>query len=130
MNECMKGFRTGIVVIIRGYSGGEATMSFTPSGKAVTKFRLGVGSGEKIPTVWMTCQVWELPDAEEVQKIIDRKGLAVVLVGRMMSREFRGKTYINVNVDALAVENGGELRKVNLRENNVLNEALKDSELE
>lgn len=116
----MKGFRTGIVATVKGYTGSEAEMSYTPKGKAVTKFRLGVGSGEKIPTIWLTCYVWEEHDAELVQGIVCKKGMAVVAVGRLLNRDYQGKHYIDLYVDELKVEQDGDLKRVMLTDIKVM----------
>lgn len=110
----MKGFRTFIVAIVKGYTGSEAEMSYTPRGKAVTKFRLGVGSGEKYPTIWLTCYVWEEHDAKLAQDVLNRKGLAVEATGRLLNRDFQGRHYIDLYVQELKVEQDGVLRSVML----------------
>lgn len=110
----MKEFRTGIVATVKGYTGSEAEMSYTTRGKAVTKFRLGVGSGEKYPTIWLTCYVWEEHDAKLVQDVICKKGLAVVAVGRLLNRDFQGRHYIDLYVNELEVEQDGALKNVML----------------
>jgi single-stranded DNA-binding protein len=110
----MKEFRSGIVSSVKGYSGNEAEMSYTPNGKAVTKFRLAVGSGEKSPATWFTCHVWEEHDAKLVQDMVSKKGLAVVAVGRQVNREYRGKHYIDLHVSELHVEQDGVLKKLEL----------------
>ena len=110
----MRGFRSGIVAIVRGYTGSEAEMSYTPKGKAVTKFRVAVGSGEKLPTVWLSCYVWEEHDAKLVQDVVNRKGLAVVAVGRLLMRDYQNKHYNDLYVSELQVETEGELKHVDL----------------
>jgi single-stranded DNA-binding protein len=110
----MKGFRTGIVSTVKGYSGNEAEMSYTPNGKAVTKFRLAVGSGEKSPATWFTCHVWEEHDAKLAQEVVCKKGLAVVATGRQVNREYQGKHYTDLHVTELHVEQDGVLKKVEL----------------
>jgi single-stranded DNA-binding protein len=110
----MRGFRTGIVSTVKGYTGNEAEMSYTPNGKAVTKFRLAVGSGEKVQSTWLTCYVWEEHDAKLVQEIVCKKGLAVVAVGRQVNREYQGKHYTDLHVTQLSVEQDGVLKPVEL----------------
>jgi single-stranded DNA-binding protein len=110
----MQGFRTGMVATVKGYTGTEAEMSYTPRGKAVTKFRLGVGSGERKPAVWLTCYVWEEHDATLVQDLVCRKGMAVVATGRLLNRDYQGKHYIDLYVSELEVEQDGDLKRVEL----------------
>lgn len=44
-----------------GNLGADVTLRYTPAGKVVSQFNVGVSSGygEKRKTVWVRCQVWE-----------------------------------------------------------------------
>jgi single-strand DNA-binding protein len=44
-----------------GNLGADPTLRYTPAGKAVTSFNVGVstGFGDNRKTVWVRCQVWE-----------------------------------------------------------------------
>lgn len=103
----MKGFRSN--VIVQGYSVGEAEMRYTPNGKAVTSFTIGVGGNREknIKGVMIRCIAWE-DNAEPVLQAVGEKGLAVLVEGRLTQRTTsnNGKVYVNndLNIDKLMVQ--------------------------
>jgi len=103
----MKGFRS--MVTIQGYSVGEAEMRYTPNGKAVTSFTIGVGGNKEkgVKGVMIRCMAWE-DNAERVLQAVGESGLAVLVSGRLTQRtnSTNGKVYVNndVNIDKLSVQ--------------------------
>ena len=103
----MKGFRS--TVLFQGYSVSEAEMRFTPSGKSVTSFTIGIGGNRDkgIKGVMIRCMAWEA-NAEVVLEAVSAAGLAVVAGGwfTQKTKSHNGTTYINndVNLDTLSVQ--------------------------
>ena len=111
-------FQTGINPKVRGYTTGEAIMKYAPDGRVIAEFTLGVGGGsEKYPVQWVKVPVWESL-AEEVLRVIDRKGVAVEVSGMLLVRLYEGKRGTGVaielkNVRELRVyDRNGELKQV------------------
>jgi hypothetical protein len=66
-------------------------MKYSPDGKVIAEFTLGVGGGSaKYPVMWVRVTVWEKV-AEETLKVIDQKGLAVEASGMLLVRLYEGK---------------------------------------
>lgn len=103
----MKGFRS--TVVFQGYSVSEAEMRYTPTGKAVTSFTIGIGGNRDkgIKGVMIRCIAWE-QNAELVLKAVGEAGLAIVAGGwfTQKAKSHNDKTYINndLNLDSLAVQ--------------------------
>lgn len=70
-----------------GNLGHDPEMSYTPEGKAVTKFSVGVWAGKGI-TLWLKTVVWEAL-AEEAVEVL-QKGMRVKVVGRLRSYKWQG----------------------------------------
>jgi single-strand DNA-binding protein len=70
-------------ITLLGRAGDDATLRYTPSGKAVASFSLAVdkGYGEKKQTLWFRCSCWEA-QAEAAAKLIT-KGAVVLVVGEL-----------------------------------------------
>jgi len=75
-----------------GNLGKDPELSYTPTGKAVTKFSVAVSrswtaEGErKTETTWFDCQVWD-KQAENAAKLLT-KGKKVFIQGRMTRRKW------------------------------------------
>lgn len=83
---------------IEGWVGSDAEMRYTPSGKGVASFRLGIPQGRDKPSAWVKCTVWGSDSnqtgnhdfAEWVNDNI-RKGDHIQFVGRYTCDEYTGK---------------------------------------
>lgn len=105
----MKGHRSFIT--IQGNTMGLAEMRYTPNGRVVTSFPVGVGGNRAkgVKGVVFRCVAWE-DNAERVQEVLNEPGLAVVVTGRITqrARQKNGNIYIDndLNIDKLLVQKG------------------------
>jgi single-strand DNA-binding protein len=83
-------------IMLIGNLGRDPEMSYTPAGKAVTKFSLAVsrrykdqGGERKEETTWFNVTAWE--QLAELMHQYLRKGSKVYIEGRMTSHEFTDK---------------------------------------
>lgn len=89
-------------IILIGNLGRDPDMSYTPSGKAVTKFSLAVsrrtGSGDerREETQWFNVVAWER--LAEIANSYLHKGSKVYVEGRMTSRKYNDKDNIERTV--------------------------------
>ena len=111
-------FQTGLFTKVTGYTAGEAIMKYSADGKVIGEFTVGVGGGSvKYPVMWVRVTVWEQV-AEEVLKVIDRKGIAVEANGLLLVRLYEGKRGTAVAIELKDVrevrvyDKAGELVKV------------------
>lgn len=111
-------FLTGINAKVRGFTTGEALMKYAPDGRVIAEFTLGVGGGSaKYPVQWVKVPVWE-GLAEEVLKVIDKKGIAVEANGMLQVRQYEGQKGRSVAIELKDVrelrvyDRGGELKQV------------------
>lgn len=86
----MKGLWSGIDAVATGYSVVPAEMRFAPSGKAVTTLRIGCGGNEKVKGTFLEIVTWEKL-AEEVNKMVEKKGIAVKAEGVIRERKWQYK---------------------------------------
>lgn len=70
-------------------------------GSQVLNFSVGnsVGWGDKKETLWMGCAVWGKQAGAVAQYM--KKGTKVFITGELSTREYEGKTYLQVRVDHL-----------------------------
>jgi single-stranded DNA-binding protein len=101
-------FKTGLYTVVRGYTARGAEMRYSPDGKVIAEIRLGVGGGnERYPVMWVNVALWE-SDAEEVLKVLDKKGMAVEASGLLLVKKFSGgRDGSGVSID---LKNVGELK--------------------
>lgn len=115
----MQEFFTKYRGYLAGYTGSPAEMMFTPNGKAVTKVSVAVGGGEGRRPKWIQLIFWEKA-AEVANKVLDKKGMAVIVEGRPDASAYKAKkgelkSQQTLTVDKLViVENGGKQVEVNL----------------
>lgn len=89
---------------IEGNSGG---------GKAntVTKFSVAedVWIGRLKQTQWYECSLWGVRG----EKLVDHltKGKQVTVFGNFKTRDYNGKTYLDIDVSDVALQGGGEQRR-------------------
>ena len=67
-----------------GYTGGEAVMRFTPTGKQVTTLPVAMGGNKGWPATWADLVFWG-DDAEVVQREFAVKGIGVIAEGNKVS---------------------------------------------
>jgi len=79
-------------IILSGSLGKDATMRYTPAGKAVTSFSVGVsdGFGDNKKTIWFNVSVWD--KAAETCKDL-RKGAKVLIEGRLIHENGSPRIY-------------------------------------
>ncbi len=74
---------------IAGRLGRDPEMSYTPQGKAVTKFSMAVNQGQDKPAMWLNVTAWEQL-AERVNEKF-RKGNEVFVQGKLVMRTYDDK---------------------------------------
>lgn len=74
---------------IAGRLGRDPEMSYTPQGKAVTKFSMAVNQGQDKPAMWLNVVTWEQL-AEKVNEKF-RKGNEVFIQGKLTMRTYDDK---------------------------------------
>ncbi len=72
-----------------GRLGREPEMSYTNTGKAVTKFSIAVDQGKDQPAMWLNIVCWERI-AERINEQA-RKGSEVFVQGRLVTRSYDDK---------------------------------------
>jgi len=77
----------GNTISFVGNLGRDPEMSYTPEGKALTKFSVGVWAGKNI-TLWLNVSFWE-EWAEAVNEQL-KKGMRVKITGRLRSYKWQG----------------------------------------
>src|SRR5579859_5061180 len=75
-----------------GRLGKDPDMSYTPGGKAVTKFSIAVDQGKDQPAMWLNIICWEKL-AERTNEQF-RKGVEVLVQGRLAVRPYKDKNNI------------------------------------
>jgi single-strand DNA-binding protein len=98
-------------IMLIGNLGRDPEMSYTPSGKAVTKFSLAVNrraknrdTGERQEeTTWFNVVAWEQL-AETITQYL-HKGSKVYIEGRMTSRKYTNKDGVEVTAWEVVAEN-------------------------
>jgi single-stranded DNA-binding protein len=66
---------------------------------ALLKFSLAVGKDESGSTIWFNCQAWNPIASHFSEKL--KKGDRYIVAGTWENREYNGKTYHTLIVDAL-----------------------------
>lgn len=84
-----------------GNLGKDAEMSYTPGGKAVTRFSLAVWNGKNNDTRWFGVTVWEDLAEEAATKL--RKGMRVEVAGRLSFRLWQGKDLYDINANWIQI---------------------------
>lgn len=74
-----------------GNVGSDATLRFTPNGKGVTQFNVGVSSGygDNRKTVWVRCSVWD--KQAELANEVFKKGVKFAGVGEITATSYKDK---------------------------------------
>ncbi|WIG61077.1 MAG: Single-stranded DNA-binding protein [Ktedonobacterales bacterium] len=98
-------------IMLIGNLGQDPEMSYTPSGKAITKFSLAVNRNtrdretneQRKETTWFRIVAWE-QKAEFCNQYL-HKGSRVFIEGRMTSRKYTNKDGIEVTAWEVLVEN-------------------------
>ncbi len=109
-------------VQIIGNLGADPEMRYTPSGSAVTNFRVAVGRNRRGPdgnmideTEWFRCVAWDSPSYKlaEICNEYLRKGKQVYVEGRLQSRKYTDKdgverTSVEIVVNEMVMLGGRE----------------------
>ena len=87
---------SGLCCIV-GHVGKNPTLTTTQSGKRVAKFTMATNFQAKdgtVDTTWHSCVCWE-EQADAAMQL--SKGQVACVVGKEVSREYQGKTYVDLN---------------------------------
>jgi single-strand DNA-binding protein len=88
-----------------GRLGKDPEMSYTPTGKPVTKFSLAVDQGKDQKSLWLNVSCWETL-AERMNSFL-YKGALVFVQGRLQVRSYTDKNNVErqaIDVTATAVQ--------------------------
>ena len=83
-----------------GNLGRDAELKFSQGGMAILSFSVGVstGYGDRKNTHWVRVSVFG-KQAEGLGKLELKKGTAVIVAGELSTREYEGKTYLEVRAN-------------------------------
>ena len=85
-------------ITITGNVGKDPVQRQTQAGESVTGFSVGVkqGWGDEASTNWFNCSIWGKRGATVAEYV--RKGSKVTVCGEFSTREYEGKTQLEVRV--------------------------------
>lgn len=95
-------------ITIAGNIGKSAEVRNTQDGTPVAGFSVAVEdrSGKEKTTVWFECSLWGRRGETLAQYLT--KGSKVVVTGELSTREYNGKTYLQVRADNVTLMGGGQ----------------------
>lgn len=94
-----------IYATVIGNIGNDAELKTIGSGKQVANFSVAAKNGRKDETpAWVRCAVW----GERASKLSQylTKGKSVTAMGVLTRREHEGKTYLELDVQEIALQGG------------------------
>src|SRR6056297_2427108 len=94
------------ILTIAGNVGRDAELRKTQNGDSVLGFSIAVDNGKDKDASWYDCSVWG-KRADALSQHIT-KGLKLCVSGRPSCREHNGKAYMQINVDQLTFQGGGQ----------------------
>ena len=99
------------ILTIAGNVGKDAVLRRTGDGDPVLGFSLAVDNGKdkqgnKRDSTWYDCSIWG-KRGESLERHIT-KGLKLTLTGRPSARAHEGKAYLQLNVNDLTFQGGGQ----------------------
>lgn len=92
--------------IIAGFVAKDAEMKKSQNGKTYTNWSVKIGEkpsavqGERGEAIWTNCRAWH--DAARYAAQI-KKGDSVLIVGRIETSEYEGKTYKTLNAEFISI---------------------------
>ena len=97
-------------ITIAGRLGKDAQLRRTQAGDPVLGFSVAVDhrAGREKHTMWFECAVWG-KRAEALEQYLT-KGTYVTVSGDLWTREYEGKTYLQVRANEVTLGGGGENR--------------------
>lgn len=101
------------MICIAGNIGKDPELRSTQGGDNVLGFTVAVDqgkdrNGQKRPAKWFDCSIWG-KRADALQPYL-AKGMKVSLTGRVSARAHDGKAYLQISVDQLTMQGGGQER--------------------
>jgi single-strand DNA-binding protein len=95
-------------ITIAGNIGKSAEVRHRQDGTPVAGFSVAVEdrSGKEKKTVWFECSLWGRRGETLAQYLT--KGSKVVVTGELSTREYNGKTYLQVRADNVTLMGGGQ----------------------
>jgi single-strand DNA-binding protein len=93
-------------ITIAGNIGKDAETRTTQGGDSVTSFNVAVEdrAGKEKTTLWFTCSLWGKRGDALAQYLT--KGSKVAVSGDMSTREYEGKTYLQIRADQVTLMGG------------------------
>lgn len=95
-------------ITIAGNIGKSAEVRNTQDGTPIAGFSVAVEdrSGKEKTTVWFECSLWGRRGETLAQYLT--KGSKIVVTGELSTREYNGKTYLQVRADNVTLMGGGQ----------------------
>lgn len=84
----------------------DATLRRTQNGDPILGFSVGVSEGRDKPSTYFDCSLFG-KRGEALEQYL-RKGAKVTAIGDLSTREHEGKTYLQVRVDQITLQGGGQ----------------------
>jgi single-strand DNA-binding protein len=95
-----------IITTVAGNLGKDAVAKSTQDGTQLCQFSLGasIGYGDRKQTIWFDVTKW----GKGTDKLADMltKGTKVTVSGELSTREYEGKTYLQIRADHLTLQGG------------------------
>ncbi len=88
-----------IAATVCGNLGKDAEFSVTPNGKEVLNFSIAAKGKSKEDTIWVRGAMWGAR-GKAIQQYLT-KGTKVTAVGKLTTREYEGKTYLELDVQEI-----------------------------
>jgi single-strand DNA-binding protein len=95
-----------IITTIAGNLGKDAVYKSTQDGTPLCTFSVGasVGYGDRKQTLWFDVTNWGKGSEKLAQMLL--KGVKVTVSGELSTREYEGKTYLQIRADHVALQGG------------------------
>lgn len=84
----------------------DAVLRRTNGGDPILNFSVGVSEGRDKPSTYFSCSLWG--KRGEVLEQYLKKAAKVTVCGDLSTREHDGKTYLEVRVDQITLQGGGQ----------------------
>lgn len=91
---------------IAGNLGRDSEIKATPNGNELCEFSVATTNKKDEETVWVKCAMWGKRGLAVAPYLL--KGTNVTVIGAMNARQHEGKIYLDLHVDQLAFNGGGQ----------------------
>ena len=88
-------------IVITGNVGADAEQRTTQNGDDVCSFNVAVADRRRKETLWFTVSFWGRGGKNVCDYI--KKGTQITVSGDLFTKEYNGKTYLNVNAQSVTL---------------------------